>query len=123
VRWQDAGVTSRALRKLCLSFAGAVEEFPFGPETSVFKVGGKMFALTALDRQPLQVSLKCEPELAAHLRLAHAAINPGYHLNKRHWNTVTLDGSLPDRMVRDLVEDSYDAVVAGLPRAKRAALE
>jgi predicted DNA-binding protein (MmcQ/YjbR family) len=120
---EDDRMTSRALRQLCLSFAGAVEEFPFGPETSVFKVGGKMFALSALERHPLQVSLKCEPELAAHLRLAHDAINPGYHLNKRHWNTVTLDGSLPDRMVRDLVEDSYDAVVAGLPRAKRAALE
>jgi predicted DNA-binding protein (MmcQ/YjbR family) len=120
---EDARVTSRALRKLCLSFPGAVEDFPFGPETSVFKVGDKMFALSALERSPLHVSLKCEPELAAHLRLAHEAINPGYHLNKRHWNTVTLDGSLPDRMVRDLVEDSYDAVVAGLPRAKRAALE
>jgi predicted DNA-binding protein (MmcQ/YjbR family) len=115
-------VTSRSLRKLCLSFEGAVEEHPFGPETSVFKVEGKMFALGALGRRPLQVSLKCEPELAAHLRLAHDAINPGYHLNKRHWNTLTLDGSLPDAMVRDLVEDSYDAVVAGLPRAKRAAL-
>ena len=116
-------MTPRALRKLCLSFAGAVEEVPFDPETSVFKVGGKMFALSALERRPLQVSLKCEPELAAHLRLAHEAINPGYHLNKRHWNTVTLDGSLADRMVRDLVEDSYDAVVAGLPRARRVALE
>ena len=115
-------MTSRALRKLCLSFAGAVEEFPFGPETSAFKVGGKMFALSALERRPLKVSLKCEPELAAHLRLAHDAINPGYHLNKRHWNTVTLDGSLSDGMVRDLVEDSYDAVLAGLPRAKRARL-
>jgi predicted DNA-binding protein (MmcQ/YjbR family) len=116
-------VTSRALRKLCLTFAGAVEEFPFGPQTSVFKAGGKMFALSALERRPLQVSLKCEPELAVHLRLAHEAINPGYHLNKRHWNTVTLDGSLPDGMVRDMVEDSYDAVVAGLPRAKRAELQ
>jgi predicted DNA-binding protein (MmcQ/YjbR family) len=116
-------VTPRALRKLCLSYAGAVEEFPFGPATSVFKVGDKMFALSALERRPLQVSLKCEPELAAHLRLAHEAVNPGYHLNKRHWNTVTLDGSLPDRMVRDLIEDSYDAVVAGLPRAKRATLK
>jgi predicted DNA-binding protein (MmcQ/YjbR family) len=115
-------MTAATLRKLCLSFAGAVEEFPFGPETSVFKVGGKMFALSRLERRPLQVSLKCDPELAGHLRLAHDAINPGYHLNKRHWNTVTLDGSLPDGMVRDLVEDSYDAVVAGLPRAKRAAL-
>lgn len=116
-------MTSRALRKLCLSFPGAVEEFPFGPVTSVFKVGGKMFALSALDRRPLQVSLKCEPELATHLRLAHEAINPGYHLNKRHWNTITLDGSLPERMIRDLVEDSYDAVVAGLPRPRRDALE
>ncbi len=116
-------MTSRALRKLCLTFAGAVEEFPFGPQTSVFKVGGKMFALSALERRPLQVSLKCEPDLAAHLRLAHEAINSGYHLNKRHWNTVTLDGSLPDGMVRDMVEDSYDAVVAGLPRAKRAGLQ
>jgi predicted DNA-binding protein (MmcQ/YjbR family) len=116
-------VTPRALRKLCLSFPRAVEEFPFGPETSVFKVAGKMFALSRLERRPLQVSLKCEPDLADQLRLAHDSINPGYHLNKRHWNTVTLDGSLPDRMVRDLIEDSYDLVVAGLPRAKRAALE
>jgi predicted DNA-binding protein (MmcQ/YjbR family) len=115
-------MTARALRKLCLSFPGAVEEFPFGPETSVFKVGGKMFALSGLERRPLQVSLKCEPDLADQLRIAHEAIKPGYHLNKRHWNTLTLDGSLPDRMVRDLVEDSYDLVVEGLPRAKRAAL-
>ena len=115
-------MTDRALRKLCLSFVGAVEEFPFGPETSVFKVGGKMFALSRLERRPLEVSLKCEPDLADQLRLAHEAINPGYHLNKRHWNTVTLDGSLPDSMVRDLIEDSYDLVVAGLSRAKRAAL-
>jgi predicted DNA-binding protein (MmcQ/YjbR family) len=115
-------VTARALRKLCLAFPGAVEDFPFGPETSVFKVAGKMFALSRLERRPLQVSLKCEPDLADQLRLAHDSINPGYHLNKRHWNTVTLDDSLPDRMVRDLIEDSYDLVVAGLPRAKRAAL-
>ena len=115
-------MTARALRRLCLSFRGAVEEFPFGPETSVFKVGGKMFALSGLERRPLHVSLKCEPDLADQLRRAHEAINPGYHLNKRHWNTVTLDGSLPDDMVRDLIEDSYDLVVAGLPRAKRTAL-
>ena len=115
-------MTARALRRLCLSFRGAVEEFPFGPETSVFKVGGKMFALSRLERRPLQVSLKCEPDLADQLRRAHEAITPGYHLNKRHWNTVTLDGSLPDDMVRDLIEDSYDLVVAGLPRAKRTAL-
>ena len=116
-------MTARALRKLCLSFPGSIEEFPFGPDTSVFKVAGKMFALSGLERRPLRVSLKCEPDLADQLRLAHDAIDPGYHLNKRHWNTVTLDGSLPERMVRDLIEDSYDLVVAGLPRSKRAALE
>ena len=96
--------------------------FPFGPETSVFKVAGKIFALSALASPPLRVSLKCEPELAERLRATYPAIRPGYHLNKRHWNTVTLDGSLPDETVADMLEDSYDLVVAGLPRAKRAEL-
>jgi predicted DNA-binding protein (MmcQ/YjbR family) len=109
-------VTAAALRRRCLARAGTTEEFPFGPETSVFKVAGKMFALGRLDGRPLQVSLKCEPELAASLRATYPAVIPGYHLNKRHWNTVTLDGSLPDRMVADMLEDSYDLVVAGLPR-------
>jgi predicted DNA-binding protein (MmcQ/YjbR family) len=108
-----------ALRSLCLSMPGSAEEFPFGSETSVFKVGGKMFALSALRGRPLRVSLKCEPELAEQLRLSYDAIGPGYHLNKRHWNTVVLDGSLPDSMVRDMLEDSYDLVVDGLPASKR----
>jgi predicted DNA-binding protein (MmcQ/YjbR family) len=112
-------MNGRSLRALCLDRAGAVEEFPFGPQTSVFKIGGKMFALSALDSEPLTVSLKCEPELAAQLRATHQAIAPGYHLNKRHWNTVTLDGSLPDEMVRDMLEDSYDLVYEGLPKSKR----
>jgi predicted DNA-binding protein (MmcQ/YjbR family) len=115
-------LTARALQKLCLSFPGAVEEFPFSPGTSVFKVEGKVFAISALEARPLSVSLKCEPELAEHLRASHAAIAPGYHLNKRHWNTVTIDGSLEDRMVGEMVEDSYDLVVAGLSRAKREQL-
>jgi predicted DNA-binding protein (MmcQ/YjbR family) len=110
------------LRRWCLQHAGAVEEFPFGPEHSVFKVAGKMFALSALDRAPLEVSVKCEPELAAQLRLTYLAIRPGYHLNKRHWNTITLDGSLPDQLVRDLIEDSYDLVVSALPRRVRQEL-
>ena len=112
----------KALRKLCLGFAGSEETFPFGSETSVFKVGGKMFALSQLGGDPLRVSLKCEPPLAEELRAAHPAITPGYHLNKRHWNTVLIDGSLPDEMLADLVEDSYDLVVSQLPRAKRRAL-
>ena len=108
-----------ALRTLCLGFPGAVEERPFGPETTVFKVERKIFLLTALDAEPLHMSVKCEPELAEQLRASYPAIVPGYHLNKRHWNTVTLDGSLPDAFVRDLVEDSYDLVVIGLPRRVR----
>jgi predicted DNA-binding protein (MmcQ/YjbR family) len=110
------------LRERCLSFPGAEETFPFGPQTSVFKVAGKMFALSQLGSSSLRVSLKCEPELAEALRSAHAAVTPGYHLNKRHWNTVILDSSLEDRTVADMIEDSYDLVVSGLPRAKRQAL-
>ena len=110
------------LRRCCLAQNGAVEEFPFSPGTSVFKVGGKMFALSALDRVPLEVSLKCDPELAQGLRGSYDAIRPGYHLNKRHWNTVTLDGSLPDQLVRELVEDSYDLVVSALPKRTQAQL-
>jgi predicted DNA-binding protein (MmcQ/YjbR family) len=106
-----------AVSALCLSFNGSVEDFPFGPETSVFKVGGKMFALVALDRPaPLRISAKCDPDLVPELRSAYPAIGPGYHLNKRHWNTITLDGSLPDELVHDLIEDSYDLVVSALPK-------
>ncbi|RSS79006.1 MmcQ/YjbR family DNA-binding protein [Streptomyces sp. WAC06614] len=115
-------MTPAELRAFCLSFNAAVEEFPFNPETSVFKVLGKMFALSALDATPLSVNLKCDPEEALRLRAEHPAIVPGWHMNKRHWNTVTVAG-LPDRMVRELVEDSYDLVVAGLPRAERLRLD
>ena len=115
-------MTPAALRKWCLARAGVAEEFPFGQGVSVFKVAGKMFALSMLESRPLKVSLKCEPELAHQLRKSYPAVQPGYHLNKRHWNTVTLDGSLPDELVRDMLEDSYDLVVAGLPRATRGRL-
>jgi predicted DNA-binding protein (MmcQ/YjbR family) len=110
------------LRWWCLQHGGAMEDFPFGPEHSVFKVAGKMFAISALDRVPLEVSVKCEPELAAQLRLSYVAIRPGYHLNKRHWNTITLDGSVPEQLVRDLIEDSYDLVVSALPKRLRQQL-
>jgi predicted DNA-binding protein (MmcQ/YjbR family) len=88
----------------------------------VFKVGGKIFALAPLRARPLSVSLKCEPVLAEQLRGTYPAIRPGYHLNKRQWNTVTIDGSLPDRLVLDLIEDSYDLVVDGLPERVKAEL-
>jgi predicted DNA-binding protein (MmcQ/YjbR family) len=109
------------LKAQCLALPGASEEFPFGDEVSVFKVGGKMFAACNLDAQPLQLSVKCDPDIAVQLRAAHPAIAAGYHLNKRHWNTITLDGSLPDQMVTDLLGDSYDLVVASLPKARRPA--
>ena len=107
------------VRALCLGFTGAEETYPFSPATTVFKVRGKIFAIAALDREPHSISLKCEPELAAHLRANHGAITPGYHLNKRHWNTVRLDGSVPEQLVRDMVEDSYDLVVESLPKRIR----
>lgn len=117
-------MTPQELRTLCLSFDATVEEFPFDPETSVFKVLGKLFALTALDAEPLKINLKCDPEDAVRLRAEHPdLIVPGWHMNKRHWNTVTVDGDLPDHLVRELVEDSYDLVVAGLPRADRLRLD
>jgi predicted DNA-binding protein (MmcQ/YjbR family) len=115
-------VNGDALRDLCLTFRGSEETFPFGFETSVFKVAGKMFALSRLAGDPLSVSVKCEPLLAQQLRAAHAAITPGYHLNKRHWNTVLLDGTLPEQMIADLVEDSYDLVVSKLSRARQRGL-
>ncbi|MEW2246075.1 MmcQ/YjbR family DNA-binding protein [Streptomyces sp. NPDC058733] len=117
-------MTPEELRAVCLSFNAAEEDFPFRPEISVFKVLGKMFALTQLDARPLTVNLKCDPEDAIRLRREHEGlIVPGWHMNKRHWNTVTADGDLPDALVRELVEDSYDLVVAGLPRADRLRLD
>lgn len=101
---------SAALRKLCLGLPGAVEEFPFSEGVSVFKVGGKIFALSSLVEEPLQVSLKCEPELAAQLRADYEAIVPGYHLNKKHWLTITFDGDADDGLVEGLIEDSYALV-------------
>src|SRR5215207_2982807 len=111
------------LRLWCLQQPAAVEEFPFGPEHSVFRVAGKMFALSALDRTPLEVSVKCEPELAAQLRNTYAVIRPGYHLNKRHWNTITLDGSPSGparaRSDRGLVRPRRQRPPEAHPRAAR----
>lgn len=107
------------LRTYLLSKPGASEEFPFDPVTLVVKVGGKMFALVGIDETPLRLNLKCLPEQAEVLRELYPAIRPGYHMNKRHWNTVVLDGSLPDEDVRGMIDDSYELVLQGLPRARR----
>src|SRR5215510_2847172 len=103
----------------CLDLPAAEETYPFGDEVAVVKVGGKMFALVSLDGDPGVVNLKCDPARALELRGAYAGIRPGYHQNKRHWNSVDLDGSVEDDVVRGLIEDSYDLVVAALPRAVR----
>ena len=113
-------MTAEALRRLCLERPGVTEDFPFGEQTAVFKVAGKMFVLSALESRPLRVSVKCEPDLAEGLRATYPAIQPGYHLNKRYWVTITVDGLVADETVLELLEDSYDLVVAGLPARQRA---
>lgn len=102
-----------------LAKTGAVEEFPFDALTSVYKVGGKMFALAGWNETPLQITLKCDPEEAETLRAAYPAVQPGYHMNKRHWNTVTLDGTVPEDELRDMIDASYRLVVQSLPKSAR----
>jgi predicted DNA-binding protein (MmcQ/YjbR family) len=106
----------------CAAKPGSVEYYPFGDGVAVYKVAGKMFALVPVDEEPASVSLKCDPDFAESLRERYAGITPGYHLNKRHWNTVTLDGSVPDDEVQELLDQSYDLVVARLTRAQRSQL-
>lgn len=106
----------------CAGKPGSAEDYPFGDDVAVFKVAGKMFALVSLDVPPGSASLKCDPDLAVELRNRFPAVTPGYHLSKRHWNTVELDGSLPDGELLDLIDQSYDLVVAGLTRQARARL-
>lgn len=117
-------MTAADVRGCCLELNGTSHDVPFpgSPGLTVFRVGGRIFAFCAPEESPLKVSLKCDPEEAVRLRAAHPQIVPGWHLNKRHWNTVTVAG-LPARMVRELIEDSYDLVVAGLPRADRLRLD
>ena len=109
-------MTAAAVIRHCASRRGATAERPFGPEVLVFKVAGKVFALVGDTFSPPTVSLQCDPELAIALRAAYPAVTAGYHLNKRHWNSVVLDGSVPDDELRSMIDDSYDLVVAGLPK-------
>jgi len=111
------------LKGLLLEMVGVTEEIPFGPEALVYKVMGKMFALVAWDESPMRISLKCDPERAVELRSVFKGVRGAYHFNKRHWNMVDLDGSVPIPEVLAMIEDSYDLVVRGLPRAKRGQLQ
>ena len=107
------------LRHFLLSLPGATEDTPFGPEILVYRIAGKMFALVNWQTEPLTINLKCEPELALLLREIHPEVKPGWHMNKQHWNTVTLTDALPDDLWQGWVHHSYERVVAGLPKAKR----
>jgi predicted DNA-binding protein (MmcQ/YjbR family) len=110
------------IEKRLLAKKEVVKEFPFGPEVSVYKVAGKMFALIANDRLPLGVNLKCEPSEASALRAEFPTITPGYHMNKTHWNTILLNDSLEDDLFQYLVDESYRLVVSGLKKADRERL-
>ena len=109
-------------RQLCLEKPGTTEGTPFGPDTLVFKVMGKLFALTDIHNFE-SVNLKCDPERAVELREEHEGIIPGYHMSKVHWNTVTTDGSLKDALFRELLDHSYELVVASLPKKLQAELK
>ena len=110
------------LRKILLDKKATTEETPFGPEALVYKVMGKMFALIAWRKSPLDLSLKCDPDFALVLRDQYPAIIAGYHMNKRHWNTLTLDGSIPETLLLDMIDDSYDLVVKKMKKVDRERL-
>jgi predicted DNA-binding protein (MmcQ/YjbR family) len=119
-RRSGAYMTRKQVMEFCASLPHAVEDYPFGDGVTVFKVAGRMFALVQGGDVPGSVNLKCDPDIALELRARHVAVRPGYHQNKRHWNTVDLDGSIADDELREMIEHSYDLVVGGLPRAQRA---
>ena len=111
------------LREYVLNKRGSHEEFPFGPSVMVYKVMSKIFTIISLDESPLRINLKCDPELALHLRAAYNAVEPGYHMNKKHWNTIILDGSIPNDEIFAMIDDSYDLVIKGLKKADKLKLE
>jgi predicted DNA-binding protein (MmcQ/YjbR family) len=107
------------LRNYCLNKKGTTEDFPFDEVTLVFKVMGKMYALTGLDNESLSVNLKCDPEYAVELRETYPEVQPGFHMSKTHWNTVDFEGSLSDAFLRKLIDHSYDMVVQKMKKADR----
>jgi predicted DNA-binding protein (MmcQ/YjbR family) len=109
-------------REYCLNKPHVTEGTPFGEDVLVFKVSGKMFALAALDEIPATANLKCDPDLALELRDRYEQVQPGYHMNKKHWNTVLIDNGIPDSELRKMIDHSYELVVRNLPKAKRAKL-
>jgi predicted DNA-binding protein (MmcQ/YjbR family) len=113
-------LNSKDLFLYCLTKPGSIEDYPFGPDVIVIKVASKMFALLSRRNGQDNLSLKCDPGYSEVLRQEYPSIIPGYHLNKRHWNTLLLDGSIPEREIRGLIDHSYELVYKSLPRRKRA---
>jgi predicted DNA-binding protein (MmcQ/YjbR family) len=111
-----------SLRDYCLQKKFSEETFPFGDSTLVFKVKGKMFLLASLDASPLQFNVKCDPEKTDELRERHEDILPGYHMNKRHWNTVVVTGSISEKMLKEMIDESYRLVIQSLPQKDRRGL-
>jgi predicted DNA-binding protein (MmcQ/YjbR family) len=107
-------------REYCLSKPCASESTPFGPDVLVFKVDGRMFASASLDEVPARANLKCDPDLALELRDRYEQVTPGYHMNKKHWNTVEIDNGIPDAELRKMIDHSYELVVKSLPKAARS---
>jgi predicted DNA-binding protein (MmcQ/YjbR family) len=110
------------IRKYCLEKKFTTESFPFGESTLVFKVRGKVFLLMGLDSVPLQFNVKCTPEKAEELREEYSSVIPGFHMNKKHWNTVILNGQLPLKKIREMIDDSYELVARSLPLKERKKL-
>lgn len=110
------------LRNYCLSKPGTEETFPFDEETPVYKVMGKMFLLTGFEYNPVQFNVKCDPELAIDLRERYACVEPGFHMSKKHWNTITCDGSVSRKLLHEWIDHSYELVVSGLPKKEKEAL-
>ncbi len=108
-----------SFREYCLSKPGATEDMPFGEDVLVFRVGGKMFALASLDEIPATANLKCDPDLALELRDRYEQVRPGYHMNKKHWNTVEIDSGIPDGELHKMIDHSYELVTKSLPKAER----
>ena len=112
-----------SFREYCLAKKGVTEEFPFDEVTLVFKVMGKMFALTGLDNEGFSVNLKCDPDYSLELREAHEEIHAGFHMSKKHWNTVDFEGDLSEKLLLELIDHSYDLVVKKLKKADREFLK
>lgn len=108
------------LREYCLQLQQVTEDTPFGEDVLVFKIAGKMFCFTALDREDLRINLKCEPDEAIEMREMFPSVQPGFHMNKRHWNTIIIDGTVSDSMLKKWIEKSYRLVISGLPKKERS---